>query len=317
MLALRSSSQHTGLIWPKMQLSTRYRCTVRRGTVKSESMRGKVCLITGGSRGIGQAAAVELAAMGARVVLVARNAERGAATLERIRARTGQGAGLLLADLATLEGVRQAAREFRAEYDRLDVLINNAGAVFSQRTVTADGFERTFALNHLAYFLLTNLLLDMLRASAPARIVNVSSAAHQGAVLDFADLQIERRYTGFRAYGRSKLANILFTHELARRLEGTGVTANALHPGVVSTGFNKNNGLLMRLGMTVIRPFLITPEKGARTIVYLASSPAVESVSGEYFVNCTATRSSPVSYDEDAARRLWEVSATFTGESAA
>lgn len=276
-------------------------------------MWGKVCLITGGSRGIGQAAAADLAGMGASVVIVARDAERGAATIAQIERQTGQTVGLLLADLSSLQGVRQVAQEFRATYDRLDVLVNNAGAVFSQRSLTVDGFERTFALNHLAYFLLTNLLIDLLRTDAPARIVNVSSTAHKGAVLAFDDLQLERKYTGFRAYGRSKLANILFTHELARRLEGSGITANALHPGIVSTGFNKNNGMLMRLGMTVARPFLISPEKGAQTIVYLASSPEVAGVTGEYFINCTATSSSPVSYDETAARRLWEVSAALTG----
>jgi NAD(P)-dependent dehydrogenase (short-subunit alcohol dehydrogenase family) len=276
-------------------------------------MQGKLCLITGGSRGIGQAAAIDLAGIGAQVAIVARDAERGAATLSLIERETGQTAGLLLADLSSLEGVRQVAQEYRARYGRLDVLVNNAGAVFSQRSTTVDGFERTFALNHLAYFLLTNLLIDLLRADAPSRIVNVSSAAHQGAVLDFDDLQSEQKYAGFRAYGRSKLANILFTHELARRLEGTGVTANCLHPGVVATGFNRNNGLLMRLGMTIARPFLISAEKGAQTIVYLASSPEVEGVTGEYFVNCTATTSSPVSYDDEAARRLWDVSASLTG----
>jgi NAD(P)-dependent dehydrogenase (short-subunit alcohol dehydrogenase family) len=279
----------------------------------TERMAGKLCLTTGGSRGIGRVAAAELAAMGATVVIVARDAERGADTVAEIEHKTGHSAGLLLADLSSLEEIRKVAREYRERYDRLDVLINNAGAVFSQRAVTVDGFERTFALNHLAYFLLTNLLLDLLRTDAPSRIVNVSSTAHQGAVLDFDDLQSERKYSGFRAYGRSKLANILFTHELARRLEGTEVTANCLHPGVVATGFNKNNGILMRLGMTIARPFLISPEKGAETIVYLASSPAVEGVTGEYFVNCTATSSSPASYDEEAARRLWEVSARLTG----
>ena len=276
-------------------------------------MRGKVCLITGGSRGIGQVAAVNLADMGASVVIVARDQTRGEAVLAEVEAKTGHTADLLLADLSSMEAVRNLAQEFRARYDRLDVLVNNAGAVFSQRSVTVDGYERTFALNHLAYFLLTNLLVDLLRSNAPARVVNVSSTAHKGAVLDFDDLQSEQRYAGWRAYGRSKLANILFTHELARRLEGTGVTANCLHPGVVSTGFNKNNGLLMRIGMTLARPFLISPEKGAQTIVYLASSPDVEGVTGEYFVNCTATTSSPASYDDEAARRLWEVSARLTG----
>ncbi len=276
-------------------------------------MQGKICLITGGSRGIGRAAAIELAGMGATVVIVARDAARGEAVVAEIEAKTGRPAGMLLADLSSLEEVRKLAGEFRARYDRLDVLVNNAGAVFSRRSITVDGFERTFALNHLAYFLLTNLLTDLLRSNAPARVVNVSSDAHQGAVLDFDDLQIEHKYTGFRAYGRSKLANILFTYELARRLEGTGVTANCLHPGVVSTGFNKNNGILMRVGMTLARPFFISPEKGAQTIVYLASSPEVNGVTGEYFINCTTTTSSPPSYDDEAARRLWEISACLTG----
>jgi NAD(P)-dependent dehydrogenase (short-subunit alcohol dehydrogenase family) len=281
--------------------------------VATDELRGKVCLITGGSRGIGRAAAVDLAEMGARVVIVARDTERGAAAVAEIERKTGHTAGLLLADLSSLEGVRQVAQEYREGYDRIDVLVNNAGAVFTQRSLTVDGFERTFALNHLAYFLLTNLLIDLLRTDAPSRIVNVSSRAHKGAVLDFDDLQSEQKYAGFRAYGRSKLANILFTHELARRLEGTGVTANCLHPGVVSTGFNKNNGILVRLGMTIARPFLISAEKGAHTIVYLASSPDVEGVTGEYFVNCTAMSSSPVSYDDEVAQRLWEVSASLTG----
>lgn len=276
-------------------------------------MQGKVCLITGGSRGIGQAAAIELAGMGATVVIVARDSARGDAVVAEIRAKTGYPAGMLLADLSSQEAVRGVAQEFRARYNRLDVLVNNAGAVFSRRSVTVDGFERTFALNHLAYFLLTNLLIDLVKTNAPARVVNVSSDAHKGAVLDFDDLQSEHKYAGFRAYGRSKLANILFTHELARRLEGTGVTANCLHPGVVATGFNRNNGILMRIGMTLVRPFFISPEKGAQTIVYLASSPEVEGVTGEYFVNCTATTSSPASYDDEAARRLWEVSARLTG----
>jgi NAD(P)-dependent dehydrogenase (short-subunit alcohol dehydrogenase family) len=310
--ALRGSSQHTGLIGRKVQLRTTNKFYVKRGNVESETMAGKVCLITGGSRGIGQEAAVDLAGMGATVVIVARDATRGEAVVAEIKAKTGYTAGLLLADLSSLEDVRKVAREFRARYDRLDVLVNNAGAVFSRRSVTVDGLERTFALNHLAYFLLTNLLIDLLRTDAPSRVVNVSSTAHKGAVLDFDDLQIEQKYSGWRAYGRSKLANILFTHELARRLQGTGVTANSLHPGVVSTGFNKNNGILMRLAMTVARPFLISPQKGAQTIVYLASSPEVAGVTGEYFINCTATTSSPVSYDDEAARRLWEISARLT-----
>jgi NAD(P)-dependent dehydrogenase (short-subunit alcohol dehydrogenase family) len=212
--------------------------------------------------------------------------------------------------------VRQLADEFKAKYNRLDVLVNNAGAVFSQRRETDDGYEMTFALNHLNYFLLTNLLLDLLKASAPSRIINVSSDAHRMTRgLNFDDLQRKRHYNlmGFGAYSDSKLANVLFTYELARRLHGTAVTANAVHPGSVATGFAHNTpGLLDQL-MNIVHRFSLTPEEGARTMIYLASSPAVEGVGGKYFDKSKAVQSSQVSYDEEAARRLWEISEQMTG----
>ena len=278
-----------------------------------EEMAGRVCLITGASNGIGKETAVGLAARGARVIMVARDPARGEAALADVRDRSASGdVELLLADLASLDEVRRLAREVRDRHDRLHVLVNNAGAFNSQRSETKDGFETTFGVNHLAHFLLTAELLDVVRASAPARIVNVSSAAHIGARLDFDDLQSQRHYGGMRAYGKSKLANVLFTYELARRLEGTGVTANAVHPGVVLTGFGRNNTGLMGLGFEVFhifaRPFLLTPERGADTTIYLASSPGVEGVTGKYFVKRVAVPSTPSSYDEATQKRLWEVS---------
>jgi NAD(P)-dependent dehydrogenase (short-subunit alcohol dehydrogenase family) len=219
----------------------------------------------------------------------------------------------LLADLSVQEQVRRLADQFRQRHARLDVLINNAGAIWFQRHLTADGLEMTFTVNHLAYFLLTHLLLDVLRASAPARIVNVSSAAHRGASLRFDDLMGEKRYRGWRAYSQSKLANLLFTYELARRLAGTGVTVNAVHPGLVATGFASANGWRGRLFQRAARWFGLTPEQGARTVVYLASSPDVAGVSGGYFVRNRQVVSSAASRDEEAARRLWQVSLELTG----
>jgi NAD(P)-dependent dehydrogenase (short-subunit alcohol dehydrogenase family) len=215
----------------------------------------------------------------------------------------------LLADLSSLNDIRRLAKEFKNRYPRLDVLVNNAGGLFLKREVSVDGIELTFALNHLAYFLLTNLLLDVLKANAPSRVVSVSSAAHIGARLDFADLQV----SGWDGYKRSKLANLLFTYELARRLEGTRVTANALHPGLVASDFGANNRGLFRLMKPVINLFAISNERGAQTSVYLASSPEVEGVTGQYCVRRKPVRSSETSYDRVAAARLWEVSAAMTG----
>jgi NAD(P)-dependent dehydrogenase (short-subunit alcohol dehydrogenase family) len=282
-------------------------------TEQGQSMRGRVCLVTGATSGIGAAAAEELATLGATVIVAGRNAERAAATVERIRQRTGGAAEYLLADLSSQQEVRRLAEAVRARHERLHVLVNNAGAVFTERRLSPDGLELTFALNHLAYFLLTGLLLDTLQASAPARIVNVSSDAHQAATIDFDDLQAERGYSGFRVYGRSKLANLLFTYELARRLEGTGVTVNALHPGLVASRFATNLGGLARRLHPLARPFMLSPAQGARTIVYLASSPEVQGVTGRYFVSERDTTSSKASYDRADAERLWQVSATLVG----
>jgi NAD(P)-dependent dehydrogenase (short-subunit alcohol dehydrogenase family) len=280
-------------------------------------MDGKVVLVTGATNGIGKVTALELATMGAAVVVVGRNAAKTQAVVEEIKTLSGipQVEGLV-ADLSVMNQVRRLADEFKARYNRLDVLVNNAGAVFSQRRETEDGYEMTFALNHLNYFLLTNLLLDLLKASAPSRIINVSSDAHRmPRGLNFDDLQRKNRYSlmGFAAYGDSKLANVLFTYELARRLQGTGVTANAVHPGSVATGFAHNTPGFLNRVMGLVDRFSLTPEQGARTMIYLASSPEVEGVSGKYFDKSKAVPSSKASYDEEAARRLWEISEQITG----
>jgi len=285
-------------------------------STKSDHMNGKVVLITGATNGIGRVAALELAEMGATVIVVGRDAARTEATIHEIKQQTGSSAvDQIVADLSPMAEVRRAAEEFKSRYKRLDVLVNNAGAVFRQRQETVDGYEMTFALNHLAYFLLTNLLLDLLKTSAPSRIVNVSSDAHTSGKMNFDDLHSQRSYgqMGFAPYGNSKLANVLFTYELARRLQGTGVTANVLHPGFVASGFGRNNRGLMDLAMRVLHRFAISPEEGAQTIIYLASSPAVEGVSGKYFYKSKAVQSSPASYDEAAARRLWEMSEQMVG----
>ncbi len=253
----------------------------------SNGMAGRTVLITGATNGIGKETAIELAQMGASVVMVARDERRGRATQSEVKERTGADADLLLADLASLADVRKLADEYRSRHDNLHVLINNAGAYNAQREVSKDGYEMTIAVNHLAHFLLTDLLLDVIKASAPARIINVSSGAHSGAKIDFDDLQSEHSYNlaGMRAYGQSKLANVLFTNELARRLDGANVTVNSLHPGVVRTGFGKNTGGFMRAVFAVLqtvgRPFILSPAKGAETSIYLASSPEVETTTGE------------------------------------
>jgi NAD(P)-dependent dehydrogenase (short-subunit alcohol dehydrogenase family) len=280
-------------------------------------MQGKICLVTGATAGIGRATAVGLARQGALVVITGRDAARTQETLEAIRKETrNQQVESLLADFSSQAEVRRLAAEFRTRHGRLDVLINNAGAVFMERGVTVDGFERTWAVNHLASFLLTLELKDLIEASAPARIVNVSSAMHNGRTLDPDKIQEEKIY-GISGYGQSKLANVLFTYALARRLKGTSVTANCLHPGVVSTSLMKPKGsLAAKVAMTLMQPFLTSPEKGAATSLYLASSPEVEGVTGKYFVKCKPKRSSPVSYDEALQERLWELSLQQTGRSA-
>ncbi len=271
-------------------------------------MAGKTCLVTGATRGIGRVAAVELARQGATVVLVGRDRARAEAAAAEARAAAGEGGGpigILIADLALMSEVRRLAADFKAGHDRLDVLVNNAGAIFDRREVTAEGFEKTFALNHLAYFLLTHELRELLLANAPARIVNVSSRAHRAGRLDFADLQLTRGYTAWRAYAASKLANILFTRELARRLAGTGVTANALHPGLVATNFGHDRFGLISLLLRFARPMMIGEAEGAATTLHLATSPLVAGVTGEYFADCTATRPEPQALDDAAAQRLW------------
>jgi NAD(P)-dependent dehydrogenase (short-subunit alcohol dehydrogenase family) len=276
-----------------------------------DTMYGKICLVTGGTNGIGKAAAQALAQMGATVVIVGRDAQKTRQVSEEIKSASGsQNVDYLLADLSSQRDVRRLAGEFKRKYPHLHVLLNNAGGTFATRQLSVDGIEMTFALNHLAYYLLTNLLLDTLKDSAPARIINVASDAHSRGKIDFANLQGERYYSGFGPYGNSKLANILFTTELAQRLEGTGVTVNALHPGLTSTGFGQNNpGFLMKIMGAVIPLIARSPEKGAKTSIYLASSPEVQSITGKYFVDCKVTQPAPQAADRVVARKLWNVSA--------
>jgi NAD(P)-dependent dehydrogenase (short-subunit alcohol dehydrogenase family) len=278
-----------------------------------KTMQNKICLITGATSGIGQAIALALAKMGATVAVVGRSEERCQNTVAHIQRETGNfHVNYLLANLSVQAQVRQLAENFKTRYQRLDVLINDAGGIFLRRQLSADGVEMNFALNHLAYFLLTNLLLDTLKASAPARVVNVASNSHRDTYLDFDNLQLKRGYNPMRAYGRSKLCNLYFTYELARRLDGTGVTVNAMHPGFVHTNMAANNGWLVRLFLPLIHRNSLTPEQGARTAVYLASSPDVETVTSKYFVREREVASDPVSYDEAAAKKLWEVSEEMT-----
>lgn len=278
-------------------------------------MSGKVVLVTGATSGIGLVTARELARMGATMVLVGHDTARARDAVAAIQRHTANPrVESLLADLSSQEQVRRLASEFKDRYDRLDVLINNAGAVFYHRETSVDGLEMTLALNHFAPFLLTSLLLDRLAATPLSRVVTVSSMAHRGQTIPFDDLQHERGpYRAFQVYGQTKLANILFTNELARRLAGTAVTANALHPGFVATNFGLAPGGLLGLGMRVARLVATSPERGAQTSIYLASSPDVQGVTGRYFVKCRPARSSRASYDIAAARRLWEASERLTG----
>jgi len=277
-------------------------------------MGGKTALITGGTSGIGKATAVALAAMGADVVIVGRNPERGEAAVEDIRVQShSESVELMLADLSVQAEVRRLAEEFQGRHDRLDVLANNAGLVQSRRTETPDGIETTLAINHLAPFLLTNLLLDLLKKSAPSRVITVSSEAQRLGNMDFDDIQSTRKYKGFPVYGMTKLANIMFTYELAERLRGTFVSANCVHPGPVSTNFAKNNGGPMALFFRLGKPFMRSPEQGADTLIWLASSPEVEGTSGKYFSDRKEIEAKETAYDEGARRRLWEISEELTG----
>ena len=276
----------------------------------TNQMTGKTVLVTGANSGVGKITARELAKKGATVVMVARSQERGEKALNEVKkASQNDNVHLMLADLSSQKSVRELAAEFLANYDQLDVLVNNAGAMFTNRHESVDGYEMTFALNHMGYFLLTNLLLDLIKSSAPARIVNVSSMAHSAGAVNFEDLQREREYSTMQVYGESKMMNILFTNELARRLEGTGVTANSLHPGFVRTNFGRrNNGIIGRLIMPLGQLFAISEDKGAETQIYLASSPEVEGVTGKYFDKSEPKTTHPFAQDVAAQQKLWEVS---------
>ena len=280
----------------------------------NSGMGGKVVLITGGTSGIGKAAATALAGMGATVVITGRNEERGKRALQEIREESGNdGVELILADLTVQDEVRRLAEELRERHNQLEVLVNNAGLVLSERTETPDGIETQLAINHLAPFLLTNLLLDLLKESAPSRIVTVSSDAHRWAKIDLDDLQSRKRYRGMQVYGKTKLANIMFTYELAERLEGTGVTANCMHPGGVNTNFGNNQGGPMNLLFRLFKPFMRSPEQGADTLIYLASSPEVEGMTGKYLADRKVKAASDAAYDETTRKRLWEASEELTG----
>jgi NAD(P)-dependent dehydrogenase (short-subunit alcohol dehydrogenase family) len=278
------------------------------------TMEDKVVMITGANSGIGKAATLALAKMGATVVMVARNAEKGEAARDEIMKESqNNSVDLLLADLSSLESVRQLATEFQKKYSKLHILINNAGLFNQRRHVTTDGYENTFATNYLAPFLLTSLQLDLLKASAPSRIINVSSVGHYNGHINFDDLNLEKEYGGWKAYGQSKLALVLFTHELAKKLKGTGVTVNAVHPGTVATNIWTRPLGPAGFIMALPKLFMTSPEKGAETIVYLASSPDAKGLNGEYLEKLKVKKSSDESYDEEIAQRLWDVSAKLTG----
>ncbi|MGA7657853.1 MAG: SDR family oxidoreductase [Methylocella sp.] len=277
-------------------------------------MKGKTVVITGGTSGIGEIAAEQLAQMGARIVLIARDKSRGEATLARLRERApGLAHTVRYADLARIPEMKRVAAQIAESEPRIDVLINNAGAMFGSRQLTGDGLEYTFALNHMAYFVVTKGLRERLQASAPARVINTSSGAHRGARLDFDDLQLVKDFSAMKAYSRSKLCNILFTRELSRRLHGTGVTANCLHPGFVATRFGDQSGGLISRFIGLAKLFAISPEKGAETLVYLASSPDVAETTGAYFYKCRPITPSQAALDDRAAMLLWESSAALTG----
>jgi retinol dehydrogenase-14 len=278
-------------------------------------MDRKICMVTGANTGIGFYTALEIARLGGAVIIIGRNREKCENAVSMIQRETGNLAvEYLLADLSSQAQIRSAAAQFNAKYDRLDVLVNNAGGAFLRRTLTEDGIERTFAVNHLAYFLLTNLLVEALKNSPGGRVINVSSGGHDGQQLDFDNLQLSKSYSIYRAYGQSKLSNVLFTYELARRIAGTHVTSNALSPGMVATDiWKKVNRLLTPFITPVIKHYGQSPLEGAQTSIYLATSPDVEGVTGKYFADCKPVHSSAASYDLDAAKRLWEVSLRLTG----
>ncbi len=280
----------------------------------TDSMQNKTCLVTGASRGIGFWTAHGLAKRGAHVILIGHHQGRGEKAQTRLQQTFGPDSSRFFkADLSSQGEIRHLADDIKKNYSQLDVLVNNAAGFFLTREESVDGIEMTLALNHLNYFMLTLLLLDFLKESAPARIVNVSSDAHREQHLDFNDLQMENGYSGMKAYGRSKLANVYFTYELDRRLEDAGITVNALHPGFVNTHLGKQYWFIRPVLEIIHALFAKSPQEGARTSIYLASSPHANQISGEYFVDLKRTKSSPISYDNEAARRLWEISAALTG----
>jgi NAD(P)-dependent dehydrogenase (short-subunit alcohol dehydrogenase family) len=280
-----------------------------------QPLRNRICMVTGATAGLGLATAEALAKQGATVIAVGRSAEKGADVVHGIQQQAGNPAvEFMLADLSSQQEIRRLVQDFTARYPRLHVLVNSAGGSYSRRRESVDGIELTFALNHLGYFLLTNLLLDTLKASAPARIVNVSSEVHRQVTLNFDDLQAQRSFNGYRTYMRSKLANLLFTYELARRLEGTGVTANAAAPGLVKTNLGLQDGGMDAVMKRVMNALMgVQPQVGAQAIIYLASSPQVDGASGKYFSKGKEVRSSDASYDREAGARLWQISAEMTG----
>ena len=280
-------------------------------------LSAKTAIITGANSGIGLEAAVELARQGANVVLACRNPNKGEAAKTDIEQRAGNGTVTLMSlDLASFASIRGFAKEALDQLPRIDILLNNAGIVARQRTVTVDGFEQTFGVNHLGHFLLTTLLLDRITTTPEARIVTVASHAHKfaGGGLDFDDLQTERGYKAMRVYGKSKLANIMFTRELARRIADTSATANSVHPGFVASNFGRNDPL-GNLAMTLAKPFALSPSKGARTSIYVASDPAVTGVTGKYFYKCAVVEPTSYARDDAAARQLWEISEALVARS--
>src|SRR5829696_7664154 len=285
---------------------------------RSGPMAGRTVLVTGATAGIGKATALGLAMMGAHLAITGRDASRTEDAAREIRAAGGGQVDVFVADLSAQAEVRRLAQQILQTLSRIDVLINNVGGYWNTRHPTADGLERTFAVNHLAPFLLTSLLLDRLQESVPARVITVSSNAHAQGRIDFDDLQGERSYSGARAYNQSKLANVLFSYELARRLRGFSVTANALHPGVARTGFGAEDpARTQRVFVPLLRPFMKSAARGATTSIHLTTAPELAGMSGRYFVNSTPTRSSPGSYDEAVAGRLWQISSEPVGLTAA
>ena len=276
-------------------------------------MSGRVCIVTGANSGIGKNVARALAGSGATVVMVCRDRKKGEEARDEIyAARKDQSIELMFADFSSLDSVRKLASDFRKTHDRLHLLVNNAGLIIGKRTLTADKLETTFQVNYLSHFLLTNLLLDTMRASAPSRIVNISSAAHFRGHIDFDDLQGDGHYSAIKSYSQSKLAQVLFTQELAKRVNGYGVTVNCVHPGAVRTNWGDEAGLL-GIGIRIARPFMISSEKGAETPLFVATSPDIEGVTGKYFSKNKVTKSSQESYDESTSKKLWDISMELSG----